>query len=215
MAARPRIVAACPEEKQGRDSGQHVCRRPCQTSVVVPPLAAELGSFNGQTMIATSSWNTRQQAERALTESLEPFAGLLNEAFLALDYCVDRLERLGQPFGRVCALVLSKAHNLGLACYSLSLDALAQEEGALFRPALECLELLTYFRIEPTRIDEALEDRLPKARRYDDFPRTICGVSCIRTAGGGLLSDRSAEVSRGHRRRAGARRRPAHGSEVW
>ena len=38
-----------------------------------------------------------------------------------------------------------------------------QEAGALFRPVLGCLELLTYFRLDPTRIDEALEDRLPKA----------------------------------------------------
>jgi hypothetical protein len=114
-------------------------------------------------MVATSLWNTRRQAERALTEGLEPFAGLLNEAFLALDDCVDRLERLEKPFGRVCALVLIKARNLGLGCYSLSLDALAQEAGALFRPVLESLELLTYFRLDPTRIDEALENRLPTA----------------------------------------------------
>src|SRR5574337_1822701 len=104
-------------------------------------------------MVAISLWNTRHQAERALTESLEPYASLLNEAFSALDHCVDRLERLGQPFGRVCAVVLIKARNLGLGCYSLSLDALAQEAGALFRPALECLELLVYFRLDPTRID--------------------------------------------------------------
>ena len=110
-------------------------------------------------MVTTSLWNTRRQAERALTEDLEPFAGLLNESFSALDDCVDRLERLSQPFGRVCALVLIKARNLGLGCYSLSLDALAQEAGALFRPALECLELLTYIRLDPMRVDEALEDR--------------------------------------------------------
>lgn len=114
-------------------------------------------------MEATSLWSTRRRAERALNEGLEPFAGLLDEAFSVLDGCVNRLERLDQPFGRVCALVLIKARNLGLGCYSLSLDALAQEAGALFRPALECLELLTYFRLDPTRINEALEDRLPKA----------------------------------------------------
>lgn len=38
-----------------------------------------------------------------------------------------------------------------------------QEGGAVFRPLLECLELLTYFRMDTTRINEALEDRLPKA----------------------------------------------------
>lgn len=114
-------------------------------------------------MVDTSLWNTRRQAERALTEGLEPFAGLLNEAFSVLDGCVDRLERLDQPFGRVCALVLIKTRNLGLGCYSLCLDGLAQEAGALFRPLLEGLELLVYFRLEPTRINEALKGDLPKA----------------------------------------------------
>lgn len=114
-------------------------------------------------MVTTSLWSTRRQAERALNEGLKPFAGLLDEAFSALDDCIDRLETLDQPFGRVCALVLIKARNLELGCYSLSLDALAQEAGALFRPGLECLELLTYFRLDPKRIDKALEDHLPKA----------------------------------------------------
>ena len=123
-------------------------------------------------MVDMSLWDTRRQAERALTEGLEPFAGLLNEAFSVLDGCVDRLERLGQPFGRVCALVLIKTRNLGLGCYSLCLDGLAQEAGALFRPLLEGLELLVYFRLEPTRINEALEERLPKA---GDIARKIEG----------------------------------------
>ncbi len=114
-------------------------------------------------MVATSLWSTRRQAERALNEGLEPLAGLLDEAFSALDDRIDRLERLDQPFGRVCALVLSKARNIGLGCYSLSLDALAQEAGALLRPLLDCLELLTYFRLDPTRINEAIEDHLPQA----------------------------------------------------
>jgi len=35
-------------------------------------------------------------------------------------------------------------------------------------------------------------------RRYDSLPREICGVSSLRTEGGAILPDRSAEVSRGH-----------------
>lgn len=114
-------------------------------------------------MAGTSLWAARQEADLALTKELKPFAVLLDEAFQALDDCVALLENLNNPFGRVCALVLIKARNLGLGCYSLSLDALAQEAGALFRPLLECLELLEYFRLEPPRVNEALEDRLPKA----------------------------------------------------
>lgn len=94
---------------------------------------------------------------------LKPYADLLDEAFAAVDVSIVRLEDLDDPFGRVCGLVLIKARNLGLGCYSLSLDALAQEAGALFRPLIECLELLIYFRLDPRRIDEALEDRLPTA----------------------------------------------------
>jgi hypothetical protein len=114
-------------------------------------------------MVDMSLWDTRRQADRALTEGLEPFARLLNEVFSVLDDCVDRLERLDEPFGHVCALVLIKTRNLGLGCYSLCLDALAQEAEALFRPLLEGLELLVYFRLDPTRINEALEKRLPQA----------------------------------------------------
>ena len=114
-------------------------------------------------MVDMSLWDTRRQAEHALTEGLKPFAGLLNEAFSVLDDCADRLEKLDQPFGRVCAIVLIKARNLGLGCCSLCLDALAQEADALFRPLLKGLELLVYFRLDPTRINEALEERLPQA----------------------------------------------------
>lgn len=114
-------------------------------------------------MVATSLWSTRRQAEAALNEDLKPLATLLDEALAAIEDCIGRLETLEHPFGRVSALVLTKARNLALGCYSLSLDALGQEAGALFRPLLECLELLTYFRLDPARIDEALDDRLPKA----------------------------------------------------
>jgi len=114
-------------------------------------------------MVATPLWDARRQAEAALSGDLKAFARLFDETFAAVDQCVVRLEGLDDPFGRVCALVLIKARNLGRSCYSLSLDALAQEAGALFRPLIEGLELLTYFRLDPPRINEALEDRLPKA----------------------------------------------------
>jgi len=91
------------------------------------------------------------------------FGDMLDEVFAAIDNCIARLEALDQPYGTVCALVLVKARNLGLGCYSLSLDALAQESGALFRPLIEYIELVAYFRLDPARITEALEERLPPA----------------------------------------------------
>lgn len=114
-------------------------------------------------MEINSLWEAREKAESDLNENLKIIKTLLNESFVNIDSCIDRLESHEKPFGHVTALVLIKARNLGLGCYSLSLDALAQEAGALFRPLIECLELLTYLRMDPARIVEALEDRLPKA----------------------------------------------------
>jgi hypothetical protein len=108
-------------------------------------------------------WETRRAAEKALTQSLHPYSKLLEEAFTSVDTYVDRLERIDEPFARVCALVLVKGRNLALGCFSLSLDALAQEAGALFRPLIESLELLEYLKQDPKRVAEALEERLPKA----------------------------------------------------
>ena len=108
-------------------------------------------------------WATRRDADVALRGALKPYADLLHEAFQAIDTAGGRLEGLDGPFGRVCALVLIKARNLALGCYSLSLDGLAQEAGALFRPLIESLELLTYLRLDPRRIREALDGKLPKA----------------------------------------------------
>lgn len=114
-------------------------------------------------MVAMPLWDTRRQAEAALSGDFNAFARVFDETFAVLDQCIGRLEGLDNPFGRVCALVLIKARNLALGCYSLSLDALAQEAGALFRPLIECLELLTYFRLDPPRINEALEGNIPRA----------------------------------------------------
>jgi hypothetical protein len=108
-------------------------------------------------------WTTRREAENALEGPLEPFERLLHEAFSLIDETIPKLEGINPPFGTVCALVLVKGRNLAFGCYSLSLDALAQEAGALFRPLIESVELLTYLELDPTRVTEAVEERLPKA----------------------------------------------------
>ncbi|MGO9211545.1 MAG: hypothetical protein ACLPXM_11560 [Terriglobales bacterium] len=110
-----------------------------------------------------SLWATRRSAEQALEGPLSAHANLLTEAFAWFDVCTDRIARTDTQFGRVCALVVIKARNLALGCYSLALDALAQEAGALFRPLIESLELLEYLRQDPSRIAEAVESRLPPA----------------------------------------------------
>jgi hypothetical protein len=55
-----------------------------------------------------------------------------------------------------------KGRNLALACYSLALDGLAQESGALLRPLLEAIELLAYLLLDPTRVSEVVDGTLPK-----------------------------------------------------
>jgi hypothetical protein len=72
-------------------------------------------------------WLTRADSQRALTAALTPLADLLNDTFGMIDECATRLDDLQTPFGRVSALVMIKGRNLALGCYSLSLDALAQE----------------------------------------------------------------------------------------
>jgi hypothetical protein len=108
---------------------------------------------------------TRSASERALDESLRPIAQFLDEAFSLIDETIGRLdESVEGPYGRVCALVLIKGKNLALGLYTLMLDALAQEAGAIFRPFIEAVELLTYLRLDPTRIIPIVEKgKFPKA----------------------------------------------------
>jgi len=94
---------------------------------------------------------------------LRLYSDLLSQTFASFDVCASRLGRADTPFGRVCAVTLIKARNLALGCYSLALDALAQESGALLRLFIESLELLEYLRQDPGRVTEVLEGRKPKA----------------------------------------------------
>ena len=110
-------------------------------------------------------WKTREEALIALEGTLRQEAETLQEAFALLDACITQLLALDTPYTRVCAITMIKARNLELGCYSLALDGLAQEGGALFRLVVETLELLTYFWKDPSRIDEAIEGNLPQAGR--------------------------------------------------
>jgi hypothetical protein len=69
----------------------------------------------------------------------------------------------GDLYSRVCGLTTLKAKNLALGIYSLTLDGLGQEAGALARPFIEYAELLTYFRMLPDSVTDALAGELPNA----------------------------------------------------
>lgn len=66
-------------------------------------------------------------------------------------------------YPRICGLTTLKGKNLALGSYSLILDGLGQEAGALLRPLIEYIELLTYFRKFPEKTTLAPEGELPRA----------------------------------------------------
>jgi hypothetical protein len=111
-------------------------------------------------------WTCRQEATEALRTALAPLARLLGAAFERIDEAVEYFERFvlaePDPAGRVCVVVAIKGRNLALGCYSLAIDGLAQESGALLRPLLEAIELLLYLRTVPGAVDQALDGRLPR-----------------------------------------------------
>jgi hypothetical protein len=112
-----------------------------------------------------SLWDTRNKAIDELDGALKNEAEVLREAFDLLDDCIARLETEhgAEPYSRVCALTLIKARNLLLGSYSLSIDGLAQEAGALLRPFIEAFEKMVYFNEDRSRIEEAIDGRLPTA----------------------------------------------------
>lgn len=69
---------------------------------------------------------------------------------------------IGQFF-RTISITLAKSNHLILGCYSLALDGLAQESGALLRPLIETYELIVYFQQDKTRIHQVFDGSLPSA----------------------------------------------------
>ena len=116
-------------------------------------------------------WFTREKSLQWLNNELKPESKVLQEGFDYLESCVELFESIGNregeseigQFCRICGITLAKFSHLALGCYSLSLDALSQESGALLRPLIETYELLVYFRQDINRIDEAIEGELPTA----------------------------------------------------
>jgi hypothetical protein len=110
-------------------------------------------------------WETRTKSVAGIASTLGREAQLIEDLLSLLAVCAEKLEAVpqGQRLSRAAAICTIKARNLGLASYSLSLDALAQEAGALVRPLIETMELLAYLRADPSRVHEVLENRLPSA----------------------------------------------------
>lgn len=108
-------------------------------------------------------WNSRERALTNLQEEYPEVLNVVNGLFVLVDDCGNSLFKVDSAFGRVTALTVAKSRNLAHGCYSLALDSLAQESGALVRPLIETIELLKYFRLNPSRAVGAIESGLPKA----------------------------------------------------
>jgi hypothetical protein len=110
-------------------------------------------------------WRARVEALAYLAEVRPTNVATLDDLFSHIDLCIDAYESTASTdtYGRICGLTLLKAKNLGVGAYSLILDGLGQEAGALVRPMIEYAELLTYFRMFPAMVDRAAENDLPSA----------------------------------------------------
>lgn len=109
-------------------------------------------------------WVAREESLNALESKLLIEARHIEKGFTIIDALLRIFEdNKNDIFCMVCSFALLKGKNLCFSIYSLSLDGLAQEAGALLRPAIECFEKLDYFSADPKRITEALENKLPPA----------------------------------------------------
>ena len=110
-------------------------------------------------------WATRNEALAFLQATHPTRLTVMDQTFEMLDRCVDAFEAEADAntYARISGLALLKAKHLALGAYSLILDGLGQEAGALMRPMIEYAELLTYFRMFPESVEKASSNNLPKA----------------------------------------------------
>lgn len=110
-------------------------------------------------------WTTRDASWAYLNEKQPSRLAVFLALIKLLDRCIDEYESHAafDTYARVCGLTLLKAKNLAMGSFSLLLDGLGQEAGALLRPMIEYTELLTYFRLFPEKTEKAAVNELPKA----------------------------------------------------
>ncbi len=108
-----------------------------------------------------SVFNTRIKAQFELDGKLRSIASILEEGFVCLDDLILRLSKTETDFNLVCSISLLKAKKFLLSIYSLSLDGLSQEAGAILRPLLGTIEKLAYFRTDDLHVQQALQNKLP------------------------------------------------------
>ena len=113
-------------------------------------------------------WNYREQSLAALEGALRDEAALIRDGLDLVNTCIKLLAAEPQdgPYARIYALILVKAKHFAFACFTLTLDGLSQESGALLRLWIEAIELLHYLNADPAppgRFEEFWLRKLPSA----------------------------------------------------
>ncbi|MBU8919108.1 hypothetical protein BGM25_23985 [Bacillus sp. FJAT-29953] len=108
-------------------------------------------------------WEHREKALQALETELYRETKVIHSLFEMFDNVVERFTLEDTDFLRITGLISIKIRSLCHGLLSLALDGHAQESGALLRPAIEAFELLIYFSMDPTRINQMKEKKLPQA----------------------------------------------------
>jgi len=116
-------------------------------------------------------WRTRVQSNIWLQNELAKEAEIIGRGFELINNCVTVLGRIGRDegetltgkFSRIGAITLAKSSHYLLGCYSLAIDGLSQESGAILRPLIETYELLVYLCLDPNRVEEVINGKLPSA----------------------------------------------------
>jgi hypothetical protein len=122
-------------------------------------------------------WSSRRAAQEELDSGLQAERDTVLDAFEILDAIVREFEALGatSDVARAYALSIVKARNFGHGVYSLIMDGLAQEAGALVRPLVEACELVRYLQLDPSRAEQVLTDSLPSAGKIAQEIQGILG----------------------------------------
>jgi hypothetical protein len=110
-------------------------------------------------------WTARTDALNYLQNEHPSRLAVIERTFELCDDIADAFVTAPDttPYPAICAIAMVKAKNCAHGVFSLMLDGLAQEAGALFRPMIEYVELLTYFRLFPHMAEGAMVGNLPSA----------------------------------------------------
>lgn len=116
-------------------------------------------------MTSTNLWLAREKSWGYLNNDHPSRVSVVLNTFDLIDRCVDEYEAASSTntYARICGLTLLKGKNLAQGSLSLILDGLGQESGALLRPLIEYIELLTYLRKFPDQANRAAQNDLPSA----------------------------------------------------